>query len=85
MDEVTHNKRLLESKAKTLIGQDIRLDDTNIEVQDLDLVDLTTAYAILMKRHGGTGAVYVHAQKLEIILIGPEREKGWLLVRLELD
>ena len=83
VDEVAHNKRLLESKAKTLVGQDVRLDDTNMEVQDLDSVDSTTACAILVKRHGGTGAVYVHAQKLEIILIGPDREKGWLLVRLD--
>ncbi|KAI9923508.1 hypothetical protein MW887_008620 [Aspergillus wentii] len=83
VDDIAHDDRLLESKMKELTGNDVRLAPNNVEVHDLDSVDWDTACALLVRIDGAAGAVYVHGNKLDIVMTGADRGPGWWLIVLE--
>lgn len=83
VDELAHDDRLLENKVKELTGAGARLAPHIVEIHDLDSVDWNSACALLVQIDGGVGAVYVHGNKLDIVMTGPDRGRGWWLIVLE--
>lgn len=83
VDDIAGDDRLLEGKVKELTGEKVLLAPNNVEVHDLDSVDWETACAVLLQIDGGAGAVYVHGNKLDIVMTGPGHGRGWWLIVLK--
>lgn len=77
VDDIAGDDRLLEGKVKELTGEKVLLAPNNVEVHDVDSVDWETACAVLLQIDGGAGAVYVHGNKLDIVMTGPGHGRGW--------
>jgi hypothetical protein len=76
----------LESKVEKKIGRSVTLDADMAIIEVLQSVTSLVAPALLLKVHGGAGAVYIHDESAELIdrvKTGPDESQNFQILFLK--
>lgn len=82
----TNDRSVIEEKVKDKIGKSVRLEENEAVIAEFESVTSVLVPAILVKEHGGAGAIYIHAESAELVDMvrtGPEQPENFSIIFLE--
>jgi len=79
--DIAKNDAALEVKAGQMCDEDVKLDSDEAVVSDLGEVP-EEVVAVLIKLHGGNGALRAFTQPLINVVTGPEKSRGYIIVNV---
>lgn len=81
VDDIAKDDQALEEKAGEMCNEDLELEPSEAVVKDLAQVPKSVV-AVLIKVHGGNGALWVFSHPLIKVLTGPEQGSGYIIVNV---
>ncbi|EEQ28598.1 hypothetical protein McanMca71_005376 [Microsporum canis] len=85
-NDTTIERSALERKVKDKIGRNVTLDTNIAIIEALQSVTSLVVPALLLKVHGGAGAVYIHDESAELVdrvKTGPDERQNFQIILLK--